>query len=143
MPNTSYYNKQIGRSLCSANANKVDANYISDGVSYYNTQIGTPLYNVNSANKNNTINYKPNISYYNKQLRGSMCGMISKNKISIININSNNVRDSSMQCDDTFHCLETTIDYSTGKVKEVVCRKEMGCIDTGMYIITVKKKNMG
>ena len=91
------------------------------------------------------VNMANNNSYYNKRLRTPVCGINNTNKVSIINIIADNVCDESMYCDDTYKCLCTTIDDTTGKVEEIVCRKQIGCIGSasGIYIVTVWKKNTG
>jgi hypothetical protein len=149
----SFYNNQIGIPLGCLNTIDTindlyyvdDVNYVSEYVgdnTFYNSQIGTPLCGLDNVNN---VKYKTNNnkSFYNKQIKPPTCGINNNNtNVAVINIRSENVSDGSMNCDDTYSCLEKTIDDTTGNVNEIICRKQVGCpgSSSSVYIITVWKK---
>lgn len=89
-------------------------------------------------------NYKMNNnSFYNKKIGRPVCGVNNFNKVTILNVKADAVSEDSMNCDDCYCLLDTTINPSTGKVIQNICRRETGSIETdaGLYIITVWKNN--
>ena len=91
-------------------------------------------------------NYKMNNnSFYNKQIgRPLCCGINNFSKVNILNVKAYNVAECSMNCDDGFCSLGSTVNPNTGNTIQNICRREVGSIDTdaGLYIITVWKNNM-
>lgn len=93
---------------------------------------------------NNNYNYKMNnTSFYNKKIGRPLCGVNNFSKVTVLNVKVDDVAESSMNCDDCYCSLDTTIDPTNGNVVQNICRRESGSIytDAGLYIITVWKNN--
>lgn len=83
-----------------------------------------------------------NKSFYNKKIGKPMCCGINKfSKVSFLNVKGFNVDECSMNCDDSYYLLNSTVDPCSGNIIQNIYRGEFGSIDTneGLYIITVWK----
>jgi hypothetical protein len=93
---------------------------------------------------NDKYNYKMNNnSFYNKKIGRPLCGVNNFSKVTVLNVKVDNVAESSMNCDECYCSLDTTIDPTNGNIVQNICRRESGSIDTdaGLYIITVWKNS--
>jgi hypothetical protein len=87
-------------------------------------------------------NYKTNNhSFYNKKIGRPVCGVDNFYKVTILNVKADNVAEDSINCDSCYCSLDTSIDSTTGKITQNICRRELGDIhsQTGLYVVTVWK----
>ena len=62
-----------------------------------------------------------NNSFYNKKIGRPRCCIDNFSKVSVLNVTVYNVDESSMNCDDCYCSLNTTINPTTGDILQNIC----------------------
>jgi hypothetical protein len=143
----SFYNIKIDRRECGIH--KVDFNYFNDinkitacNKSFYDKKLGRQECGVDNIDLDICGKItKCDKLFYDKKLSQLEC-IDTCRKITIVNIVTDDIDEYLMKCDESFYPLKTTINPKTGELVEIVCRRELGDIesDCGLYIITMWKR---